>query len=579
MRRISSFLAIAIVVLALGCKKSPELATDNIPVFSGNIETNVSFKKVIFSASFTNLDPANAEDCGFEWSQKSNTTNKTVGIGSISEDKFSVQLVVKLEEGVQYQVRAWIKVGSKKFYSQPSYFYGTVALRPEIISLNRTYALWGDTIRIKVRNLLPDILPTDITVRIDNSNAFCVFADSTEIAVIMPYSFTNGKLNVNLLVNNQSAANTAEIENALPEITTISKNLVYFDDTITIRGKFWPEYSNRVFPVYDNWFKVKYKIVSYTNNNVVIRIPDEGACIPRLDLYFAITSPQGVMGQNLIYSSLQITRTGFWKLLNPALPTNRVKSASLNGEAYFLDQSGNYYANSPFYKYDPKTDSWTELPNNPFPSSNYQSLVACKGELYVGFLRNAVQTTNFMKYNIQSNTWIPCANLPACCAWDMITVSMQNKIYVFIQGSKFKWVYDPSLNSWTESYCDMPDLMMDTKTIIYNGEYYFYKGASGDVIYKYDLSSGTFSPVNIIGMNSTNELFEINDKYYCMAGCKVYEVNLSNRTLIPINRFSNYLYYDYFQNENNTFLLGIGNTAYFLAAGRNVVTFTPDTKK
>lgn len=579
MNRIATYIGLSIVVLALGCKKSPELATQYIPVYNGNVETNVSYKKVNFSASFNNLDPADAEDCGFEWRKKSAGTNNTITIGTISDEKFSVQLAVKLEEGIEYQVRAWIKVGLKKFYSEPSYFYGTVALKPQIISLNRTYALWGDTIKIKMRNLTPDVLPTDITVRIDNSDALCVYADSTEIDIIMPYSFTRGKLNVNLLVNNQSAANTAEIENALPEITTISKNLVYFDDTITIRGKFWPEYSNRVFPVYDYWFKVKYKIVSYTNNKVVISIPDEGACLPRFDLYFAITSPQGVMGQKLIYSSLQITRTGFWKLLNPALPANRVKSVSLNGEGYFLDQSGNYYANSPFYKYDPKTDSWTQLPSNPLPSSKYQSLVACKGELYVGFLRNAVQTTNFMKYNIQSNTWIPCANLPACCAWDMITVSMQNKIYVFIKGSKSKWVYDPTLDSWTESYCDMPDQMMDTKTFIYNGEYYFYKGASGDVIYKYDLSSGTFSPVNITGMNSTNEFFEINNTYYCMAGCTVSEVNFSNRTLIPSNRFSNNLYYDYFQNENNTFFLENGNTAYFLAARRKIVTFTPDAKK
>jgi len=579
MRHIAASIGISIVLLVSGCKKSPELDTNYLPVFNGNVETDVSYKKVNFSASFNNLDPANADNCGFEWSKRSAGTNNTITVGTISDEKFSVQLAVKLEEGVQYQVRAWIKVGLKKFYSQPAYFYGTVALKPEIISLNRTYALWGDTIRIIVRNLHPDVLPTDITVTIDNSDARSVYADSTEIAVIMPYSATYGKLNIHLLVNNQSATNTAEIENALPEITTISKNLVYFEDTITIRGKFWPEYSNRVFPVYDNWFKIKYKIISYTNDKVVIRIPDEGACIPRLDLYFAITSPQGVMGQNLIYSNIQLSRTGFWKLLNPALPANRVKAASLNGEAYFLDQSGNYYSNSPFYKYDPKTDRWTELPSNPLPSSEYQGLVACRGELYAGFLRNTEQTTNFYKYNIQSNTWIPCANLPACCAWDMITVSMKDKIYVFIKGSKSKWVYDPTLDSWTESYCVVPDLMMNAKTVMYNGEWYIYRGSSGNVIYKYDFSSDSFLPISITGMNSTNEFFEINNKIYCTSWCMVYEVNFSNRTLIPVLKMSNYLFSDYFRSEYNTFFLGYGNIAYFLAGYGNVVAFTPDTKK
>ena len=56
MRHIIKFLGISILFITIGCKKSPELATDYIPVFTGNVETNVSYKKVNFSASFNNLD-------------------------------------------------------------------------------------------------------------------------------------------------------------------------------------------------------------------------------------------------------------------------------------------------------------------------------------------------------------------------------------------------------------------------------------------------------------------------------------------------------------------------------------------
>jgi hypothetical protein len=97
MRNSSIFLGLSVLLLAFGCKKSPELATDYIPVFNGNVETNVSYKKVDFSASFNNLDPANADNCGFEWSKRSAGTNNTITIGTVSDEKFSAQLAVKLE--------------------------------------------------------------------------------------------------------------------------------------------------------------------------------------------------------------------------------------------------------------------------------------------------------------------------------------------------------------------------------------------------------------------------------------------------------------------------------------------------
>jgi hypothetical protein len=577
MRYFIAFISISFLLSSLGCKKSPELATDYIPVFAGNVETNVSYKKVNFSASFNNLDPANATDCGFEWSQKSDGTINTVGIGTISEDKFSVQLAAKLDEGIEYQVRAWIKVGSKKFYSERAYFYGTVARKPEIISLNRPYALWGDTIRIKVRNLPADILSSDVTVMIYNVALQPFFADSTEIAVIMPYSTIHGNLTIRLFVNKQSATNTSEIENAIPQVTSISKETVNIEDTLTLQGKFRTEYSNRIFPVTDLVNLNKYEIVSYTNDKIVFKISEVNKCSSVIDINLVIKSNQPGSNNFVSYSSYSLKRTGPWKVLNPAVPSNKTISATINGEAYLLDRTTNYYSNSPFYKYTPATDHWTVLKSNPSPSFEYQSLVTCKGEIYAGFLRNAEQTTNFFRYNIKSNTWSPCANLSSYYVFNMITATIQDKIYVFINPTKEKWVYDPSFDSWTQSYCDVPDLIGSARSFIYNGDYYFYRATSGNLLYKYNLSSDTFSPIYFSGLDSMNDFFMINGKCYCTSGCNVYELNFSNKSLIPKTELSNYLS-NVFQFWSDTFFMEYENTAYFLAAPNTAVSLTSGNK-
>jgi hypothetical protein len=573
-------IGLSIVLLTVGCKKSPELETDNIPVFNGPVKTTVSNKKVFFSAAFGNLNPSNAEECGFDWSKSSGGAINTVSIGKISVDSFSIQLAVKLEEGMEYQVKAWIKVGSRKFYSQSASFFGAIVLKPEIISLNRIYALWGDTLRIKVRYLHPDVIPSDINVTIENSSANCVYADSTEIAVIMPYSSTSGTLNIDLLVKNQSASNTAQIQNAIPEIKSISKSSIYFNDTITIRGKFWPEYSNRIIPVFEEGGWESFKIVSYTNDKVVINIPEEGICTHMFNVYFLINGPQGVTDRHVIGSSLQFTRTGNWKILSRALPSRKMASTSLNGEVYILEAPQSYDTVSPFYRYNPKTDSWTILASIPTWLYDYTSLVTCMGEMYSGFSKTIEQETNFYKYNIQSNRWLPCANLPVDYPPQSIfTVSTKDKIFAFINGRNSKWVYDPTLDSWTESYCEVPVIKVNSKSFIYNEECYIFRGSSGDVIYKYDFSTEKFIPISITGMNSISELFEINNRYYCTSGCTVYELNITARTLTPVIRLSNYLFREYFSFEFATFIIEYGSAAYFMGTGGWVVTFTPDNKK
>jgi hypothetical protein len=309
MKHIAAFLGVSIILLTAGCEKSPELATDIIPVFSGIVETNVSYKKVSFSASFENSIPQNVEDCGFEWSEKSDNIINRVSIGTISTPEFSVQLVAKLKEGVEYKVRSWIKTGSLKFYSEPTYFSGTVAFKPEIISLNRSYALWGDTLRIKVRNLSPDILPEDVIVTIENVYIHPLSIDTNGLAVIMPFSETRSNLTVGIRVNNQSGTNTREIENALPEITSISPQWLHFEDPISIKGKFRSEYSKRIILV-ESYYASQFELLSYTDGEIVVKGNERFVCLPSYFITFKIFREAGSNEYTYLYTGYSVNRPG-----------------------------------------------------------------------------------------------------------------------------------------------------------------------------------------------------------------------------------------------------------------------------
>jgi hypothetical protein len=193
MRNNILFFGFLIVVFSVsGCKKSPELLTDHIPVFNDTIAVNVSLKKVTFSTKYDNLNPEDADECGFEWGEFQSTTKHNVSAANTSANYFGTQVNTNLSQHVQYEVRAWVKINEKKLYSAPTYFFGLVAIRPEIISLNKSYAMAGDVITIKVKNLDPDITASDVKVIIMDEEIKPISVSTDEIKVIMPFLYDQG---------------------------------------------------------------------------------------------------------------------------------------------------------------------------------------------------------------------------------------------------------------------------------------------------------------------------------------------------------------------------------------------------
>jgi hypothetical protein len=578
MRNIACLVGISTILLMIGCKKSPELLSNNIPIFIGNVETSVSLKKVVFSASFKNLNPDNAEACGFEWSKETQGQINVFYVGKISDDNFSAQLAVNLEEGATYQVRAWIIIGSRKFYSKYSYFFGIVALKPEIISLSRTYALWGDTIRIKARNITSDVIPSDVTVTIGVVNIEPFFVDTTEIDFIMPFSPTKGNLNITFMVKNYRATNFAVIENALPDITSVAPVLVHIDDLVTMKGKFRSEYADRIIPTRRfNWNNtLNYEVLSFTDNEILIRYSGEQVCDPYSTVSFNIYSHAGDQNYNTIQTGFYLTQYSHWSRLNSSTPYNMAKGVALGGKGYIIEMS-NGWPPSPFWKYDPSTDHLTYLTDFPALIPEDGCMVVCNGEIYAGFLRTIYQTSDFYKYNLSESKWIECADLEYINGTiTRTTATIENKIYVFMSGSNKRCVYNPDNNTWTVTSCTVPEFIESARMFVFNGDYYFYRGKYNNVVYKYVLSENEFYPVALEGLgNGRSTFFTLDNRYLWNSGCDVYEVNMADSKLEKKPAFSNFVD-SYNAYGDNSFLFEIGNKAYFFSNQNFMESFTFD---
>ena len=578
MRNNILFLGLLIVVFSVsGCKKSPELLTDHIPVFSDTIAVNVSLKKVAFSVSYDKLNPADADECGFEWGERQSTTRYNVSAANITANYFGAQAIANLNQSVQYEVRAWVKTNEKKLYSAPTYFFGIAAVRPEIISINKSYAMVGDIITIKVKNLDPDITASDIKVFIQYEEMQPISVNTDEIKVIMPFLHDQGMMSVKILANNIDFINTTEIKNALPDITSVNPGWIKYGDSIVVKGKFWLEYSNRITPVVG--YNIKYKLVSYKDDELILKFPDEVACEATHKIDFALASSPGNTAFDYYSSDRSVNMYGYWNELTNTPVTLGSKSVLLNNEVYMLEY-GNSIFNDHFWKYNPATNQWTALNDFPGYVTTNQTLVICNGEIYAGFVSLTGQSTNFYKYSRQNNYWSPCANLPIDYDVDYITTFVQSgKIYAFLGGRNKKGIYDPTTDTWTMSNCIVPSFNDNVTVFNYMGDYYFFKARNGNYIYKFDLGAETFSAVTIEGLSSAKgSLFRLNGKYYCSGECKMYEFDMGTKKLIEHPEFSNYLTSFNFNYENIAYQFTFGNKAYFLFDPGKFITLNTEGK-
>jgi hypothetical protein len=566
MRYISVFIGFSFILLAIGCKKSPELETEYAPIFNRSVDVYVSEKQISFKATYTQFNTSITEKCGFEWSEQDGSNTVIFTVGKPGSGEISMQIDTALRESNRYKIRAWVKVGEKFCYSKYVSFAGMGFPPPEITSLNKKYFYWGEDVTINGKYFTYDHFNGEIEVKIDDIQCPVSFASYNKIIVQMPFSTYSGKLKLSLKVLGKYTLKETEIENYRPEISSVTFQSMTGNGEIIVKGKFHSEYNQFVIPVQndESYFPyTEYKIEKYSDDEIILKRGQYMFCEPKYNICFKLRK----FGSNEIdylKTGFSVKRTGNWSRLNNTPFSSFDKALTLNGMGYviqFQGQTGSF----PLWRYNPKSDQWTKLASFPGGFRFDPVFLECNGFIYCGLGKVDQYYTllnDFWKYDPVRNTWTECAYLKfkSNDGVSIFGANIQDTVYVFSEWNNQKAKYIPASNSWAISDCYVPRLYDHASNFMYNGEYYFFRDMYQNNFYRYNLSTSRFDEIYVNNLDRAGGFaFLYKGRVFTMFCCYLSEIDMVN---ISVNEL-----YDYFDNVNldraSWPIFVIGDKTYF----------------
>ncbi len=563
MRNIAGFIVISIILLAMGCKKSPEIATEYIPIFNGIVEANVSITNLTLKVTYSGINIKNVKTFGFELSERDGAKSVEYSVGKPGSYEMIMQLDTALRESADFKTRAWVLVGAKKFYSNYTFFKGKGFPPPVITSLSKEYAYNGEVFYINGK-YFTDIFPNNqLIVKIDNIPCYVVSATFDQIGILMPDTKTKGKVKISVNVFGIDAAEKFEIENYRPEIYSVTPQSMSPTGEISIKGKFHSEYNKNIFPV-QNDHNI-YNIVKYTDDEIIIRATDNMNCDSLYSIYFRMSDYNNHIYE-YVNTGFSVKRLGDWQGLKKTPfklgADYGYYGLSCNGKGYVMEFN---MLDKPtlFWRYDPQSDSWTKLPQFPGVYRIDPVFTECNGLIYcgLGYDFYSFKRSDFYKFDPTTNAWSPCAefNFDYIYGPSVFSRTIQDAIYVFSDREKQKAIYDPASDKWEISACDVPYSSSAKKMFVNKGNFYHQTDWQ---FYQFDPATNKFTlQYSTYDISYFASVFTAGDRIFMYGSCRIWEVDLTNKRADLHNELSNYYSKDSFGSIK---LFDINGESYFL---------------
>ena len=156
---------------------------------------------------------------------------------------------------------------------------------------------------------------------------------------------------------------------------------------------------------------------------------------------------------------------------------NDMRTVSYNGEVYMFGGSNNTNQVDTTYKYNPITNTWSQLASMPTARGEIGA-AEVNGTVYcIGGWSGSPSNLN-EAYTISSNSWSTMANTPAALT-ACYAVSLNNKIYVIggtlgITATSF-YRYDPTTDTYT-ALATPSQNRQHARLVVYNNKIYYVGG-------------------------------------------------------------------------------------------------------
>lgn len=429
-------------------------------------------------------------------------------------DAFSnEEIKTTLPEGLNNPIVTKVIVNGIETSSSGFYYAG-----PELESFSPSNGTWGDLITITGNNFSE--VPSENSITVGGISATVVSSTNEEILFTIPNDVDQKSFSIEIEVNGVNLS-TSNFTLNDPIVSSISPTLSNDPaSTITITGSNFHPVSNKNIVTFNN---TSLAVNSSTSEEIVLEL-DSSLLKNELVSEFlehplTINNSIGVVSSenfildysapfteiaNLNFGAVEevyiLNDEGYVVLDNTALWKFNFTSESWTQLATFPGIRGTdnkrhrgsgfvkdgliYYgmgsnANegcSPnpnlicpgkkindFWKYDPNTNSWTQLNNSPLEGNHTHGFTS-KGRSFI------ISDDGFYEYDDSSDEWTSRATIPeGFYSFSLFTADLNgNEVvcYITTTGATSFQVYDPSLESWTLLYSD-PDLryIEDIQTI------------------------------------------------------------------------------------------------------------------
>jgi N-acetylneuraminic acid mutarotase len=259
----------------------------------------------------------------------------------------------------------------------------------------------------------------------------------------------------------------------------------------------------------NNW----YQRTSYTYNGEVAPIGFSSSAVVQGKIYVFGNENWTGYPYNKDWVNVYDPETDSWSARTSMPQSVYVRVAAVDDIIYVFGSSigdPNIRENlvTSVFKYNPATDVWTQLADNP-NARMISSVAALNGKIYVmGGQSEEFAFSNALDvYDPETDTWeYNVAPLPTARSW-IEAIGANGKVYAVggWNGSGLSTVeaYDPLTNTWS-TVQNMPISMWDTAYNIVekDGKIYIVGGCTGGScnmfpdVYIYDISQNTWSPTN-----------------------------------------------------------------------------------
>lgn len=201
---------------------------------------------------------------------------------------------------------------------------------------------------------------------------------------------------------------------------------------------------------------------------------------------------------------------------------------SLDGYGYVLTggENGQVFSSSKdFFKYDPNTDSWEQLPDYPGPDRGYGIGDVWNGKVYFGFgLDGNSYLNDLWSWDPTTDTFVQLPSCPCDGRVHPAFVISNGKIYMGAGGNTNGdladfWEYDISLQSWTQ-IPSIPGNRHHPYQFALNGDIYVGNGHL-PTWFRYTPGSTGWVMVEPLVARVAGAQFSLNGKGYALSGADI----------------------------------------------------------